>query len=192
MLSLRKVAVTGGPASGKTTVCSFLREFGGFVVDADTIVHHLLSPNTVIGRQVVNLLGSAVVTENQIDRKKVAKLVFSDPEKLHSLESILHPAVKEEIKTLYNQAKNDPNYTFFVAEIPLLYEAKMESFFDTIIAVSSDRRVAKQRFQASHFEERMARQESSQKKATKAHFTLINNGDLAALKEAVFKLASQL
>lgn len=193
---MRKIAVTGGLASGKTTVCRFLKECGGYVVDSDAIVHRLLSsdatPDTEIGRQVISLLGLTIVVENRIDRKKIAKLVFSDREKLHALEAILHPAVKKEIETEYNHVKNNPAYSFFVAEIPLLYEAKMESFFDTVIAVVSDTEVAKKRFQGDDFDKRMSRQEPTEKKAIKANFTLVNNGDLTALKQAVFKLASQL
>lgn len=192
MLILRKIAVTGGLASGKSTVCRFLKECGGYVVDADAIVHRLLSPESSIGQQVISLLGLTVVIGNQIDRKRVAKLVFSNREKLHALEAILHPAVKKEIETEYNQVKNNPSYSFFAAEIPLLYEAKMEKFFDTVIAVVSDPSLAKKRFSGADFEERMARQETTEAKAVKADFTLANNGDLAALKQAVFKLASQL
>jgi len=192
VLSLRKIAVTGGLSSGKSTVCRFLKECGGFIVDSDVIVHQLLSPDTAVGQRVIGLLGLTVVTGNQIDRKKIAKLVFSNPEKLRALETILHPAVKEEIEAQYIQVKNNPAYTFFVAEIPLLYEAKMEKFFDTVIAVVSDTVIAKKRFKGEDFDERMSRQESQTKKAAKANFTLVNNGDLAALKQAVFKLASQL
>lgn len=192
MLILRKIAVTGGLASGKSTVCRFLKECGGYVVDADAVVHRLLSPETSVGQQVISLLGLTIVVGNRIDRKKIAQLVFSNREKLHGLEAILHPAVKEEIETEYNQVKKNSSYSFFVAEIPLLYEAKMEKFFDTVIAVVSDPALAKNRFSGTDFEERIARQETTEAKAIKADFTLVNNGDVAALKQAVFKLASQL
>lgn len=192
MLILRKIAVTGGLASGKTTVCQFFKEYGAYVVNSDAIVHRLLSPETIIGQQAIALLGLTIVIKNRIDRKKIAELVFSNHEKLHALEAILHPAVKKEIETEYNHVKNNPSYSFFIAEIPLLYEAKMEAFFDTVIAVISDTKIAKARFQGNDFDQRMSHQEAVEKKAIKADFTLVNNGDLTALKHAVFKLAAQL
>jgi dephospho-CoA kinase len=194
VLSLRRIAITGGLASGKSTVCRIFKENGAYVVDSDAIVHRLLSPGTATGKQVVGLLGTDIVIENQIERKKIANLVFSDRKKLLALEAILHPAVKQEIEKEYETIKNNPSYTFFVAEVPLLYEAKMEDMFDAVIAVVADPKIAQKRLPLSEkeFLLRMQRQETPLSKVQKADFTLINNDDLASLKAATLKLIKEI
>ena len=85
MLKIKKVAVTGGLAAGKTTVCQLFKELGACVVSADEIVHQLLSPGTAVGQQVVSLLGSDIISDQGLDRKKIAAKVFSQPDLLLSL-----------------------------------------------------------------------------------------------------------
>jgi dephospho-CoA kinase len=180
VLTLRKIAVTGGLSAGKSTVCGLLKEYGAYVVDADKIVHSLLSPDTPIGKRVVALLGPEIITGNQINRKKISDIVFSNPTKLTALEAILHPAVRQEINNQYNHVKNNPAYLFFVAEVPLLYEAGMEEDFDTVIAVVADER--------SNMRERRIRQLPPSLKALRADYTISNNGDMASLRLSVHNL----
>jgi dephospho-CoA kinase len=153
-------------------------------------VHSLLSPNTPIGKKVVELLGPEIVVGNQIDRKKISERVFSDIEKLRSLEKILHPAVKQEIDRRFNNVKNNPSYKFFIAEVPLLYEASMEKDFDCVIAVIADEEIARQRSATPRFTERHARQYSD--KAARADFIITNNGDFNALRSSVEAIMDRL
>jgi dephospho-CoA kinase len=190
VLSLRKIAITGNLASGKSTVGRILQEYGAYVVDADEIVHSLLSPNTPTGKKVIELLGSVIVVGNQIDRKEISEIVFSDFEKLTSLENILHPTVKQEIDRLFNLVKNNPSYKMFVAEVPLLYEAGMEKDYDAVIAVITDKKVAMQRFPAGQFEQRWERQDKN--KAAKADFVITNNGDLNVLRSSIDAILDRL
>jgi dephospho-CoA kinase len=190
VLTLRKIAITGNLASGKSTVGRILQEYGAYVVDADEISHNLLSLNTPTGEKVVSLLGPEIVVGNQIDRRKIAEIVFSDSEKLTSLEKILHPAVKQEIDRRFNDVNNNPSYKMFVAEVPLLYEAGMEKDFDTVIAVIADIAVARQRSTAAHFDKRWARQHKD--KASKADIVITNNGDLNMLKSSIEAIVDRL
>ncbi len=187
---MRKIAITGNLASGKSTVGRILQEYGAYVVDADEISHNLLSLNTPTGKKVVSLLGPEIVVGNQIDRRKIAEIVFSDFEKLTSLEKILHPAVKQEIDRRFNDVKNNPSYKMFVAEVPLLYEAGMEKDFDTVIAVIADEDVARQRSTAAQFNQRWARQHKD--KASKADIVITNNGDLNMLKSSIEAIVDRL
>jgi len=190
---LRKVAITGSLAAGKSTVGRILQEYGAYVVDADEIVHTLLSPNTPIGQKVIELLGSEIIAGNQIDRKKISEIVFSDQQKLRNLEKILHPAVKQEIDRRFDRVKNNPSYKFFVAEVPLLYEAGMQQDFDAVIAVVIDEETAKSRFpKDGHFAERQARQHPSIDKASRADFVVTNNGDLNVLKSSIATIVDRL
>ncbi len=198
MLKLKKIAVTGGLSSGKSSVCHIFEELGSYVVNADQIVHQLLSPDTAIGQQVISLLGPDIISDHRLDRKKIADKVFSHPDTLRALEKILHPAVFEEIEKTYHQINNEQTYSLFVAEIPLLYESESEHFYDAVVAVVADPTICKHRF-AEHreqgdmeFDKRMNRQLAPQEKAAQAHFVIENNGSLIELKQKVMDIHSQL
>ncbi|MBX7067168.1 MAG: dephospho-CoA kinase [Parachlamydiales bacterium] len=180
---LKKIAVTGGVASGKTTVCRMLGELGATVIYADAIVHELLKPNTEIGKKVIHEFGT-------IDRKTLSEKVFKDPKALEKLESILHPAVLQKIDEEYARAKG----ACFVVEIPLLYEIGAEDRFDIVIAVLADLSIAKKRFEhgAAEYELRMQRQLKPEIKAAKAHIVIHNNGSLEDLRKEVARYLKQL
>lgn len=192
MLKLRKIAITGGLAAGKTTVCQFFKELGAYVINADAIVHQLLSPNTDVGRRVIALLGADVLQASAIDRKKVSDKVFSHPDKLQALEQIIHPAVFDAIEKEYQQVKKEGKYPLFIAEIPLFYETQIPVDFDTVIAVTADTVLCKERFAQSHpkaeFELRMKRLLDQEIKNQRADYVLQNNGTLKELKEKVKQL----
>lgn len=190
MLALRKLAITGGISSGKSTVCRLLKELGGYVVDADEIVHTLLSKGSFLESQVIQLLGPSVIVGNQIDRKKIADIVFNHPEKLKKLEKILHPAVAQEIHNRYEAVCMNPSYRFFAAEVPLLFEAGMENDFDAVICVTTDTQAAQNRSHLSpeDFLKRSQLQAPLEIKASKADYLICNNTTLQDLKENVTRM----
>ncbi|MBS0605041.1 MAG: dephospho-CoA kinase [Verrucomicrobia bacterium] len=198
MLKIKKIAVTGGLAAGKTTVCKIFKELGAYVVSADEIVHQLLFPGTATGQQIATLLGSDIISGNEFDRKKIAAKVFSQPHLLAALEDLLHPAVFDEIERRYQQVNKEKKQALFVAEIPLLYEVSAEGRFDCVVSVTASPEVCKERFvkekqgSPEEFDKRMSRQISPEKKADKAHYTIENNGTFEQLKTNVNTLYSQL
>lgn len=197
MLNLRKIAITGGVASGKTTVCQFLRELGAYVVEADAIAHELLDPTTDLGQQIIRLLGLGIVKDGQISRRAIAQKVFHSKELLEKLEALLHPAVLFRMNEIYSRVSREERATLFVVEVPLLFEAKWEPLFDAVIAVESDEKSAKERFaQAGYpedeYEKRMKRQISPSEKAKRAHYTIKNRGSLEDLRSQVFTLYQTL
>lgn len=191
MLKLRKIAVTGGLASGKSTVCQMLHDLGAYTVSADEIVHQLLSPDTVIGKQIITIFGSEILCDQRIDRKKIAQQVFSSPEKLRVLEQILHPAVFDEIDNRYQRIKHEGKHPLFVAEIPLLYESQSKAKYDAVISVVADESLCKERFlkksklNEKDFEERIQHQFDQREKALRADYVIYNNGSLDELRENV-------
>lgn len=197
MLTLLKAAVTGGLSSGKSTVCQIFRGLGSYVVSADAIVHQLLSPNTSLGQEVIKLIGVEIVTGKTIDRKKIADKVFSNPQLLNQLEKLLHPAVLTEMTKEYQKAK-ELGAPLFVAEVPLLFEAGMDAWFDATIAVLADEQNQRERFKAStgfsdeEFRLRMSRQLTPAQKAERADYILSNDGDFASLESQVFLLYKNL
>lgn len=194
MLKLRKVAVTGGLSSGKSTVCRFLKECGAHVVSADEIVHQLLSPTTNLGQDVIKLLGAEIIVDCMIDRKRIAKKVFESPELLKKLEGLLHPAVQLEMQRQYRLVEEKGTEALFVAEIPLLFEANQDSWFDAVIAVMTDEKHCRERFVETtgypieEYERRMSLQLEPKEKAKRSHYILQNDGDLASLKKQTFQL----
>lgn len=192
MLKSKKIAVTGGLASGKSTVCRILKELGAYTVDADAIVHQLLSSKNAVGKKVIELLGAEIVTGDQIDRTKVATIVFKKPHQLKALEQILHPEVQKAIDHEYERvAANTP---LFVAEIPLLFEANLQPHFDAVIAVTSQPATARQRFAAktgydpSEYDRRTSRLLPQEEKARLAHYHIANDGTEEELMETVKNL----
>ncbi len=189
MLKLKKIAITGGLSSGKSTVSKLLEESGAFRINSDVIIHHLLSTNKVCIGKVVNLFGPQIINHNKIDRTKVANIVFSDSKKLNALEQVIHPMLFEELERIY---KNHSESNCII-EMPLVQEIGKAALFDGVLAVNSDETIAKQRYIAAGHTEadytrRMSRQWSPGKKAAHADFIIINNGSLEDLKVTVTEL----
>ena len=188
MLKIKKIAVTGALAAGKTTVCKIFKELGAYVVSADEIVHQLLSPGTDVGQQVASLIGSDIISGNTFNRKKIAAKVFSQPDLLTALERIVHPVVFNEIEKQYQQVSQEGKCPLFVAEIPLLYETNNEGNFDGVISVLAPPNLCCERFieqtqnSSDEFNQRMSRQMAPQGKADRAHYTIENCGTFKELK----------
>lgn len=192
MLDLKKVAVTGGLSSGKTAVCNFFEQFDAYVVNADKIVHQLLTLQTPIGKQVLALLGRSVVKNGELERSRIAKKVFKDPLLLKKLEDILYPAVFESIERHYQEAKQI-NSPLFIVEIPKLFEAKKEKWFDVVITVTADEEITLQRYVSKggtkdEYQKRMTNQMGVKEKIARSNYVIENNGDLNLLKLTVTKL----
>ncbi len=188
MLTLRKVAVTGGLSSGKSLVCRFFQEFGAYVLSSDEIVHQLLSPETRLGQEIIDLLGSEIIVNQKIDRSKIAEKVFSQPTLLKSLESLIHPEVQHEIDKHYKQVSEQNDSPLFVVEVPLLFESGMNQDFDMTIAVIASEEKCRERFIAQtqygpdEFDKRAARQMPSDQKAVLADIVIRNNDTKEKLK----------
>lgn len=197
MLALKRVAVTGGLSCGKSSVCRTFKDLGAYVISADEIVHQLLSLDTNLGQEVIELLGDEVVVGNRIDRSKIAKLVFQDPELLDALEQLLHPRVYDEIARQYDEQQVQSTVSLFLAEVPLLFESKGEGRFDVVVSVFANPTVCKARFQAlgkkeREYDKRMRWQIDPREKAKKADYVIINNGSLIELNEIVKELYAEL
>lgn len=192
MLNLRKIAITGGIASGKSTVCQIFKKLGAYVVSADAIVHELLRPNTDLGKIICQHLGIECPKSDNEFRKIIAEIVFKDSENLKILETIIHPVVLKEIVKLYNSALGKGGYTNFVVEIPLLFEIQNEQFYDVVITVLADENLAKKRYSGSHYDVRMKRQMKPETKAKLSHFVIQNHGSIDDLEKQVIQINQTL
>jgi dephospho-CoA kinase len=193
-VKIKKVAVTGGIASGKTTVCHMLQNLGACVVSADEFAHKLLSTQSAVLTQVTQLLGSEILTRGKIDRQKIAQKVFANPQLLTKLQEILHPKIFEAIRTAFELCCKKNKCALFVAEIPLLYETGFETFFDAVVVVEADRELCARRFQETsgygldEFQRRMQFQLPTKNKMARAEYVLMNNGTLDELEKQVEEL----
>jgi dephospho-CoA kinase len=199
MLKLKKVAITGGLSCGKSSVCRILKELGAYVVSADEIVHQLLSSDTQSGQKVIELLGTKILVNRQIDRSKVAQMVFQNDRLLDALEKIIHPAVYGEIEQQYQKQQDSNNQPpLFIAEIPLLFESMGEKSYDSTVAIIANLDLCFQRFAQTTgndreaFNNRMDKQLSLLSKAIQADYVIMNNDTLSALQQSTRELYQEL
>ena len=184
-VNIKKIAITGIIASGKSALCEFLKKKGAYVISSDEVVHQLYSQNKEVQARVIDEFGEGIVSQGKIDRKKLGKIVFHDKNALKRLEGIVHPYIKNTIKETYNLVK-DQNYSAFVVEIPLLFETGLNHWFELNITVSSPEEKCRQRFDKIYglgaFDGRMAFQFSQPEKERLADLVIENNGSLDDLE----------
>jgi dephospho-CoA kinase len=129
-----RVGLTGGIATGKTTVVAMLRELGCRVLEADKIAHQMIVPGGAAYEEVVSEFGRGILTpEGVVDRKKLGAMVFADPKLLARLNAIVHPPVLEEqSRQLAAIEKADP-YAIAVVEAALLIEAGFDKKLEYLV-----------------------------------------------------------
>ncbi len=192
------IGITGPMGGGKSTVAELLRQAGLAVLDADQIVHQLLSPGGKAEAQVLATFGESLRnSQGALDRKALGQLVFGDASRLAQLESILHPLVREHVATERQRLeKAGASVAFY--DVPLLYEKSMQGQFDLVLVVSADEAIRRTRVQKrshltdSEFDARMYRQISAEQKEKMADVLIRNDGDLNALKQALRAALSKL
>lgn len=189
------VGLTGNYGMGKSIVLSQFKTLGAITIDSDKIVKSLLSEREVI-ESIRNLLGNTVFDENgNLDKKKVANLIFKNDILKNSLENILHPLVFERIESFLFTIKEKD--VIVVIEIPLLYEKGYEGRFDRTITVFSDEETALQRLEKNGIsnEDAMKRLQAQlpiEEKNKKCDFIVDNNGTLEETMTQVTKIYSKL
>ena len=189
------VGLTGGIASGKSTVSNIFREFGIKIADADKIAREISEREDVVA-ETAEIFGREILDcDGKIDRAKLKEIVFSDKEKLSALNNIIHPKVTDEFKKIKeNTSKND----IIIFDIPLLFETGMNKLCDKTILVYVDRKTQiKRMFERDGITEELAvkiinSQMSLEEKMTKSQIHIENNGTLEELREKVQEVYNQL
>lgn len=134
------VGLTGGVATGKSTVAKMLERCGAFVIDADALAHQVVEPGKPAWRAIVNTFGKTVLNPDRtLNRQALGAIVFRNRSKLRNLEQIIHPRVAREQARLARQvARQDPK-AVVIYDVPLLFEAGIDTRVDKIIVVTADR-----------------------------------------------------
>jgi dephospho-CoA kinase len=135
-----RLGLTGGIASGKSTVSAILRKLGFTVFDADSIAHQVTEPGNAAHREIIEEFGDSVVgADGKIDRPALAQIVFAQPAKLQRLNAIVHPRVEERVVTEIDKLQRDstgatdPGAVF--VEAALIYEAGLDKKLDGVVVV---------------------------------------------------------
>lgn len=132
------IGLTGGVASGKTTVLHILREEGACVIDVDQIARDLVQPHTSAWNELVEVFGKEILEKDgSIRRKRLAAMVFSDPEQRERLNRILHPQIKEEIDRRLDEISQREPEGIIVIDAALLVETGDYRRMDKLIVVTS-------------------------------------------------------
>jgi len=128
------IALTGGIASGKSTIARRLESLGAVVVDADQIVRDVQSPGSPVLQEIATAFGDDVLdSSGALDRAALGARVFSDPEALARLNGIVHPAVRRESQRRFEAAFAENPHAVVVYDVPLLVEARVDDPWDTIV-----------------------------------------------------------
>ena len=193
----RIIGITGGIASGKSTVTEFLRQQGYQVIDADQVVHELQEPGGRLYQALLSTFGPAILQEDgRLDRPKLGAMIFGDPELLAKSSQIQNQIIREELAGRRDLLAEKED--IFFMDLPLLFELGYETWFDQVwlVDVTEEtqlcRLMARNALSQEEAEKRIAAQLSLQEKRNRADVLIDNNGPLELtqeqLREALQKL----
>jgi len=193
---LLKVGLTGSIGTGKSTVSKIFKELGAYVIDADQIVHSLLKEESV-KEKIREILGNVFDDKGEIDKKKVAEIIFNNPEKKKQLEALIHPLVFERIQEkIKNIEKKDPD-AVVVVEVPLMIETGSYKNYDVVIVVYAPEEIQLKRLLNRGMEKedalkRIKSQMPIDEKVKYADIVIENTGTLEELKKKVENVYREL
>ena len=191
------IGITGGIASGKSTVTNFLRHKGFEVVDADALVHQLQKPGGRLFQILVEHFGEKVLLENgELNRPLLASLIFSNPEEQEWSKRTQGEIIREELAALRNQFAQTE--ALFFMDIPLLFEQNYASWFDEtwLVYVNRDvqleRLMRRDQISKEAAESRLNSQWPLERKISLASHSLDNNGNQEQLIAQVVQLLDEM
>jgi len=191
-----KVGLTGGIGSGKTSVSNLFADLGIPVIDTDVIAHHLVNDNRSVLKEISDTFGKDVLKLNgDLDRQKLARIVFNSKDNKQLLEKILHPKIASEVNQQLNKlnsSQNPPDYVIIV--VPLLIETSFHELIDRILAVIADEDIRIERVQQrdnrslGEIRAIINNQVDDEKRLNEADDIVKNNSDIKDLSLQVEKL----
>ncbi|MFQ3585701.1 MAG: dephospho-CoA kinase [Cyanobacteriota bacterium] len=187
----RIIGLTGGIATGKSTVARILEQHGIPVADADQLARQALAPGSPIRERVLQRYGAGIQTQaGDLDRGRLGQIVFADPTERVWLEEQIHPFVKTQLQHFLQEQVDQGSPTVCLM-IPLLFEAGMEDWVNEIWVVTCTPEQQRQRLSQrdpltiDQIEARIASQWSLAEKIRRAHVVLDNSGSLSELQRQV-------
>ena len=191
-----KIGLTGSIACGKSTVSAYLGSLGYVIIDADAISHSLTAPGGAALDAIRDAFGNSVFDGDMLNRRALGSMVFAEPEKLKTLNSILHPMIISSIEA--ELSAHDAPDTLVIGDVPLLYECDMAHMFDRVWVVSVpedvqlDRICMRDGLSRQEAQKRIAAQMPLSKKRALADAVIDTNGPIENTRRQVDTLIQSL
>jgi dephospho-CoA kinase len=186
------IGLTGGIATGKSTVSRLLAERGAAIIDADVIAREIMEPGHPVLAAVSERFGPGVLNaDGTLNRKKLGEIVFSNPEERKALEALTHPAIRAEMKQRMEELEAADPHRLVVADIPLLYESGLDPLYERIMVVYVPREVQLTRLMLRDglskeaAEQRINAQMDIEIKKERADILIDNSGELEETKRQI-------
>ncbi len=193
-----KVGLTGGIASGKSTIVRMFAGLGCLTVDADAIVARLYRPGELGYEAIVRTYGKEILLpDGEIDRKKLADIAFSKPEEAQKLNALIHPIVIAEQARLFREAEERGDDAIYIVEATLLLESGGKQRFDRIVVIDVDpdvqiARAVGRGMTAEEAKRRIAHQMPREERLRQAEYVIDNSGDEGAALAEVTRVYALL
>lgn len=191
------VGLTGGIGSGKSTVASILERRGAVIIDADDLARRAVEPGTPGYERVLETFGDGATTSSgELDRGRMAQIVFADDEARRRLESIVHPEVARLFSEAVEAYRDTDRIVVYV--VPLLVERSLQAGFDVVVAISASPEIRQarlgtdRRMNPKDVQCRMSAQLSDDERERAAHIVVENQGSIEDLQRVVDDLWTDL
>lgn len=188
---MKWIGITGAIGTGKSTVAQIIRQQGHMVLDADVVAKNQLNKNSQGYQQVLSTFGDEILTtDKEIDKNKLAKIVFNNKIELQKLENIVHPLVQKEIQKIKSEQLVKGAKALFY-DVPLLFEKHMQNQFDEVILVAAQEKNQIQRIKnrnnwsTEEITKRLSNQMKLEEKRKLSRYIVENDGDLISLQKQI-------
>ncbi|WCR27268.1 dephospho-CoA kinase [Paenibacillus thiaminolyticus] len=186
------IGLTGGIASGKSTVSRLLVERGALLVDADRIAREIVLPGSPALDQIADRFGAdMLLPDGSLDRKRLGNVVFSDAAKRKALEEITHPAIRQEMMMQMCRLEEEHPQSLVVVDVPLLYESGLTDRFEEIVviyvpqAIQLERLMGRDGLTEAEASERLLSQWDIEKKRERADYVIDNSKGMEETRQQV-------
>jgi len=193
------VGLTGGIASGKSTVAAFLSEAGAIIIDADQIAREVVNPGMPAWKDVCAVFGKDILATNgYIDRERLGRVVFENADLRRKLEQIIHPRISEQMDARLRQIAESSPDAVVVMDIPLLFETgKTEGFAEIIVVyttakIQKDRLLQRNRLDIREAQVRIASQMPLSEKVKMGTITIDNSGSVEETRKQTLAIYQRL
>jgi dephospho-CoA kinase len=188
---VKLIGLTGGIASGKSTVAAILRRLGVAIVNADELSREVVQPGTPGWKEIVDTFGTEILQpDGTVDRQRLRKIIFSDPAARKKLEAVIHPRVRALAQQRF-QEHAAAGFEIVVYEVPLLFESNLQNSLRPVVLVATNVETQKNRLQdrdhlaESEAEKHITAQMSLEEKRRLADYVIENDGTLDELERRV-------